>query len=79
MQMCLNAWVAFVCFVCQPTAADMRWSVIGFKLQKHESSFKHLLFTAFAKMWCNSVKQARGMFCFFSPQSSENAAEISQP
>lgn len=48
-------------FACQPTDADRRWSVIGFKLQKHESSFKHLLFTAFAKMWRGAVKRARGM------------------
>lgn len=48
-------------FACQPTDADRRWSVIGFKLQKQESSFKHLLFTAFAKMWRGTVKRAHGM------------------
>lgn len=77
--MCLNASAAHVCFLCQPTAADMRWSVIGFKLQKHESSFKHLLFTASAKMWCSSAKRAHGMgflFVFF-PKDAANPAEIS--
>lgn len=80
MQMCVNASAARVCFLCQPTAADMRWSVIGFKLQKHESSFKHLLFTASAKMWCGSAKRAHGMVFWgggFPPKDAENPAEIS--
>lgn len=48
--------------VCQLTAADVRWSVIGFKLQKHESSFKHLLFTA--SLRCAAAQPSEHAACF---------------
>lgn len=76
--MCVNASAARVCFLCQPTAADMRWSVIGFKLQKHESSFKHLLFTASAKMWCDSAKRAHGMVFWEGGFSSQRCWKSSR-